>query len=125
MKEKIFVYGTLLEGQGNHRAFLSNARKFGEYTTEPEFTMLHLGGFPGVVPEGETAVIGEVYEVTEEEFRHVDSLEGYNERNPKSGLYNRMQISTPFGLAWMYTINDRYSNDSQTNIIKSGSWLTQ
>lgn len=118
-KIKIFVYGTLLEGYGNHRHFLSNAEKLGEYQTDPKFTMISLGGFPGLMEGGKTSIQGEVYEVTEEEFKNVDRLEGYNAHNPTTGLYNRIQIPTEYGNAWVYIINrssDRYP------IITNGSW---
>jgi len=123
MKKLIFVYGTLLEGYGNHAHFLKGkGRKLGGYTTEPEFTMYDVGYFPGVKHEGNTSIIGEVYEVDEETFQHIDGLEGYNPEAPQSGLYNRKQINTPWGEAWIYIINHTFTQD---NIVASGSWRTR
>jgi len=123
-KEKIFVYGTLLKGCSNHPYFLSEAKKLGSHTTEPEFTMLHLGGFPGVVANGNTAIVGEVYEVTEQQLEGIDHLEGYNSENPQFGLYNKKQINTPWGPAWIYIYNAR-RDISDSQIIHSGSWNTR
>lgn len=119
-KIKVFVYGTLLEGYGNHKYFLSNAKKLGEHITSPNYTMLHLGGFPGVIQEGDTAIKGEVYEVSEEELRRLDRLEGYDLASPTSGLYNRKEIHTEWGKAWIYIYN--YYNNYNYNTIPSGSW---
>jgi gamma-glutamylcyclotransferase (GGCT)/AIG2-like uncharacterized protein YtfP len=119
-KERIFVYGTLLEGCGNHQYYLRDAKKLGEHITDSQFTMLHLGGFPGVIGIGNTAIRGEVYEITENEFRDIDGLEGYNPNNPSYGLYDRTQIKTPWGNAWIYLYNHR--DNHHFNKITSGSW---
>jgi len=125
-KRLLFVYGTLLEGHGNWRYFLEGkSKKLGEHITEPEFTMLHLGGYPGVVPNGNTSIHGEVYEVDEPTFRSIDSLEGYYENNPENGLYNRQLINTPYGEAWIYIFNGGRRGSSYYNIIESGSWTKQ
>jgi len=118
----IFVYGTLLSGQGNHIYFLGDSKKVGEHVTEPEFEMLHLGGYPGLVEKGHTAITGEVYEVDELTFRHIDGLEGYHNTEPSSGLYNRKQIATPYGDAWVYIYNDRGRDLGNYRRIPSGSW---
>ena len=88
MKHLIWVYGTLKRGKGNHR-FLSEggATFLGNARTEPAFTMLHLGGFPGVVRAGKTVVHGELYEVNDEILGRLDRLEGH------PNFYQRQQLS--------------------------------
>jgi gamma-glutamylaminecyclotransferase len=70
----LFVYGTLLRGQSNHR-FLGDARCLGAARTEPEFELVDLGSFPAMVRGGRTAVVGEVYALDTETLRAVDELE--------------------------------------------------
>ena len=72
----IAVYGSLKRGFGNH-SLLAKSRFVAEATTEPTFTMLSLGGFPGIVAGGETAIWCEVYEVDKETLHRLDRLEGH------------------------------------------------
>ncbi len=78
--EYYFVYGTLKQGHGNNRILQqSSTAKFIENAiTEPNFTMISLGAFPGVVEGGSTAIHGEIWSVEDDETkRRLDSLEGY------------------------------------------------
>jgi gamma-glutamylcyclotransferase (GGCT)/AIG2-like uncharacterized protein YtfP len=59
---RIFVYGSLLSGQPNHRV-LARAALVVEAVTEPRFALHDLGAFPGMVAGGEHAIAGEVYAV--------------------------------------------------------------
>ena len=75
---KVFVYGTLKSG-GSIRG-LSN---FGDgavivgkaKTTYPDYKMLDLGAFPGVLMGGEHHIQGEVWEVSDEVAEHLDAIE--------------------------------------------------
>ncbi|RYZ17557.1 MAG: gamma-glutamylcyclotransferase [Myxococcaceae bacterium] len=73
---RIFVYGTLLAGESNHR-LLRTARLLGRARTEAAWTMVSLGGFPGVHVGGETSIAGEVYEVDTATLAELDRLEGH------------------------------------------------
>ena len=121
VKTKVFVYGSLLAGFGNH-GLLKEATFLGEDETPEGFGIVSLGGFPGALHvDGNKKVIGEVYEVNEDNFKRLDRLEGYNSERPTNGFYNRELINTKFGEAYIYTINGEYR--SKTNpIIDSGSW---
>lgn len=74
----VFVYGTLLCGQSNHR-FLDGARCLGEARTAPEFDLVDLGGFPALVKGGCTSVRGEVYACDSTTLRALDELEDHPE----------------------------------------------
>lgn len=117
---KIFVYGTLKEGFGNHTWYLKNkATKLGEHTTEAKHTMVSLGGFPGVLyGKGITAIKGEVYEVDEATSKAIDGLEGY------PTFYDKVIINTPYGDATMYVLSKAYLSRGfmQMPIIETGDW---
>lgn len=73
---RLFVYGTLQEGCGNHR-YLAGARLLRRARTRPEYTLVSLGGFPGLLDGGGTAVVGEVYAVDDRMLAAIDRLEGH------------------------------------------------
>lgn len=75
MKHNLFVYGTLQKGHHNHH-FLKGAT-FLEKAQINGFKMLHLGGFPGIVPSDDTSgITGELYSITDEMLPALDRLEG-------------------------------------------------
>lgn len=112
MRHLVFVYGTLLRGEVNHR-LLQDAEWVGEHRTEPRFSLVRLGAYPGLIAGGRTAVRGELYRVDQAGLRALDVLEDY----PR--LYDRRLLATPFGRAWAYlyrgSVRDR-------PLIPSGDW---
>lgn len=112
MQHRVFVYGTLLRGEVNH-GLLADAAFVGVHRTEPRFTLLLLGPFPGLIPGGSTAVSGEVYRVDQAGLRTLDRLEDY----PR--LYGRRLIATPYGRAWFYLYRGPVKDRP---LIVSGDW---
>lgn len=109
----VFVYGTLRRGQSNH-ALLARAAFLGEHTTEPGYTMLDLGWYPGVVQGGADSIRGELYRVDADTLAALDVLEDYPD------LYTRKRIQTPLGGAWIYL----YLHAAPaTAIVAGGNWL--
>lgn len=110
---RVFVYGTLKEGHGNHR-FLEDAEFLGKGSLRG-FEMYHLGGFPAIVDSGEDEYVhGELYLVNEKEFAGLDMLEGY----PR--LYDRKKVK-PVNLdeeCWVYFMH-RIPSDHK---IEEGIW---
>lgn len=131
---KVFVYGTLLSGEYNHRV-LAGAKYLGTATlSSKNFLLFNLGPYPGLHSKdglkAESADIqGEVYKVDDNGLAHLDQLEGYRASNPERSLYLRITvevtltnkedktISTMSCLT--YTINHP---QSERTAIVSGSW---
>jgi len=107
MSNKVFVYGTLKSG-GQIRGL----NQFGDgavivgkaQTVYPDYDMIDLGAFPGVVKGGTYKIQGEVWEVDDETMQDLDAIEGYPD------FYNREVTMTTQGKAWMYYLpRDTYA----------------
>lgn len=110
----VAVYGSLKQGNGNH-LLLDGSEFKGVDGTLPEYTMYSMGGFPCVTEGGSTSIHVEVYEVEDGVFNRLDRLEGY------PSFYNRKEIDTMYGKAWMYYIKDG-SYLGELNIVDTGRW---
>lgn len=114
---RVFVYGTLLRGEGNHR-LLMGAQFVAQARTQSEFTFHDLGGCPGMIRgtdcEHQT-VLGELYDVDEEILAALDRLEGH----PR--FYRRTEILIDRAPVQTYLLpRDRFGHLPR---IPSGSWL--
>lgn len=72
----VFVYGSLLSGE-NHHSFLGGAKPLGEAMTEPVFSLVDFGDFAALIPDGQTAVHGELYDVDPGLLARLDELEDH------------------------------------------------
>ena len=109
MTHSVFVYGTLKRGRGNHITYLASARFVGEAHTTESFMMFG-HGFPlaRLPNKGDNywfaaKVKGEIFEVSMDELRHLDSLEGH------PSFYKRTLTAVdeyPEAKVWMYHWND-------------------
>lgn len=114
---RVFVYGTLLAGEPNHRV-LAGARLVANARTEPAFELRDLGAFPGLVRGGAHAVAGEVYEVDEATLAALDRLEGH----PRS--YRRTRIALDDGsLVETYLLPPEQVEGRP--VIASGNWRSR
>ncbi len=112
MRQRVFVYGTLLRGEVNHR-LLDGADWLGPHRTSPCFTLYRVGAYPGAARGGATAIVGEVYAVDGAGLRQLDRLEDY------PLLYDRHWIPTPYGRAWIYVYRGRLRDRP---VIGGGDW---
>ncbi len=104
---KVFVYGTLKRGYGNHR-LLEGSLFLGEALTKGEFT-LYDGGFPYLKENGFSQIKGELYQVDDETFERLDHLEGYPSH------YNRVETTVTLDkggyeelhFPWVYVASER------------------
>ncbi len=113
-RTRVFVYGTLLAGESNHR-HLAYARLVGEAQTRPEFTLYDLGFYPGMVRVGTCVILGEIYEVDEPTLAALDRLEAH----PR--FYRRTAIELASGdEVETYLLTVQQVADRPT--IPGGSW---
>lgn len=95
----VFVYGSLKLGYGNHPILGASPLRDVTRTVSRNFTMVSLGGFPGVELGGSYNIEGEVYEVTDEVLARLDRLES------NGSFYQRYQTFLANGdTAWMYCL---------------------
>jgi gamma-glutamylcyclotransferase (GGCT)/AIG2-like uncharacterized protein YtfP len=114
--QKVFVYGTLKKGMGNHNGYLDKCRLLGIGTTQG--IMFHLGYFPAInLSEHFSPIMGEVYECMWDDILHMDMLEGVNYNH-----YCRVEIPMDgYGKVWTY-IFDREMAARQEYVIPTGEW---
>lgn len=91
---EVFVYGTLMNGESNHH-FLENSSCLGTSTVEG-YDMYNVGWYPAIVA-GDGMIIGELYEVPQEDMSRIDMLEG------EGSLYIRKcEMTSSESLAYIY-----------------------
>ena len=71
---KLFVYGTLRKNHNNN-LLLTTSTYLGEAVSENGYT-LAVSGIPYLI-KGDDNVIGELYEVNEDDLQFIDMLEGH------------------------------------------------
>lgn len=92
---KLFVYGTLKKGYGNH-GYIGGSKLITQSAVIDGYDMYSLGGFPGVV-KGKGTVYGELYEIDDETLGHCDLLEGYRAKQPDNSMYIRTDVTCTIG----------------------------
>jgi gamma-glutamylaminecyclotransferase len=110
---KMFVYGTLRQGQTAHH-LLAGARLIATAWTEPEYTLLDMGTFPALVSGGETAVLGEIYEVDADVLATLDRYED------APHLYRRVLVAIEGHEAFVYLL--RAENGANRPKLWHGDW---
>ena len=111
---RVFVYGTLMRGEGNHD-LLAGSELVGPGCTPPRYTLRDLGAFPGLVAGGEHAVEGEVYIVGPDTLARLDQLEGHPQ------FYQRAPIALEDGTIVETYLLPRGRVEGRP-VIASGSW---
>lgn len=110
--DKVFVYGTLMRGHGNHSYYLTQSEFLGtgEIT---DYAMYEVSSFPGIVPESGEVVKGEVYRIDQDTLRRLDQLEG------EGSLYLRRNVEVLLNgklvQAWTYVWNHEITGKVKVN----------
>jgi gamma-glutamylaminecyclotransferase len=112
----LFVYGTL-QSFGANNAQMSGCTLLRSAVTDPCYTLLHFGLYPGLVNTGSTAVHGELWEVPPSEIRRLDRFEGVEQ-----GVFTRAAVRVRGeAAAYAYFINDSHAILGAE--ILTGAWV--
>ena len=135
---RVFVYGTLREGEYNH-SYISNnlVKSLGVYKTREKFYMIYKNGlsFPYLVAASllqlntpPIQITGEVYEITEEGLNQINLLEGVPRHYQRDVIF--VENGSSFAMCFIYVLNDvnyikkiQESMEEGFSIITSGDWL--
>jgi gamma-glutamylcyclotransferase (GGCT)/AIG2-like uncharacterized protein YtfP len=109
VRERVFVYGTLMLGHSNHRVLVELAAfRIGEARSVAARTLVDLGPYPALLPTdatrdaGAAGVTGEIFEVDESALEVLDVFEGCPD------LYRRERIALEHAgtaiEAWTYVL---------------------
>ena len=110
---KVFVYGTLREGEAN-AYLLREAVKLGDECLSSGYLLYDLEAYPAaVVSRNGAPLFGEVYQINEAILRDLDWLEEYPVE------YDRVEIETSYGKAWIYLYNQSVAG---LPVIGHGDW---
>jgi gamma-glutamylcyclotransferase (GGCT)/AIG2-like uncharacterized protein YtfP len=110
---KVFVYGTLRRGQTAHH-LLAGVRFIGTAWTEREYTLLDMGSYPALVSGGETAVLGEIYEVDADVLAELDRYED------APGLYRRVLTAIGGHEVFVYLLRAEHASNRPK--LRHGDW---
>ena len=119
----VFVYGTLLRGEANHRR-LHHARVRAAKAFVAGALLYDTGrGYPAMtMASGGPAVYGEVYEVDAATLRSLDELEDYYGPDDPRNEYERISVEAETGegmvRAWTYVFREPPRGER----IESGDW---
>ncbi|MCB0220701.1 MAG: gamma-glutamylcyclotransferase [Chrysiogenetes bacterium] len=113
---RLFVYGTLMRGESNHR-YLKSARFERAAATRAEFALADFGDYPAIVRPGSCAITGELYEIDEATLARVDELEEVPE------FYERCEIVLEDGtVALTYVLPVHFVEREGGTILDHGDW---
>ncbi|MCB2184960.1 MAG: gamma-glutamylcyclotransferase [Deltaproteobacteria bacterium] len=123
---RIFVYGTLLEGQRNHHFITADRHIAPPQEARLPGLLYDFGAFPGYWPEKDGWVWGQLWEVDDldEILVKLDVLEGFYGWDQPDNFYRRelreVELAPRGGelLAWTYCLCERPLKPA----IKSGDW---
>ena len=128
---KLFVYGTLRKGRYNYDIYLKDNSKFLQYAYI-KGTLYSLKGkvYPAIV-EGDSMVLGEIFEVDQETFDRMDAMEGYvpgrfdNEYDKIETdiLDENGQVIDCLPVYW-YNIKPEAQKNLLDQVIESGDYVT-
>jgi len=118
---KVFVYGTLRKGRGNNR-LLEDTVFIGKGKTTNKYH-LTAGGLPYVSKSKSTSqVVGEVYEVTDQQLKRLDMLEGYDPNNHNGSWYKREIIDITLDDGNKEKAALYFNDDEGNSIIYNGDY---
>jgi len=109
----LFVYGTLMRAESAHE-LLGPSRFIAQARTEPAFTLVDLGHYPGLVAGGSDRVVGEIWEVSRGAIDRLDRYEEVPE------VYERRTLELGTRRAQAYVLRAEHAAGKPR--IASGDW---
>lgn len=128
MNTFLFVYGTLKKDQFNHQLLASLGAEFIDEVELMNVAMYRTRAsfFPIAIPSEGDRIFGEVYKIKTEHMSKIDTLEGFNRKEPAKSLFIRDVCSVggciPGGRAWIYLFNPLRKNEIPSDAIKIQRW---
>lgn len=124
MKHRVFVYGTLKNGESNS-LLLWSSQYIGPEVIEG-YRMYDLGVYPAIVKTDNKneMVGGEVWEISSGTMEVIDKMEGWKGDNNPQNLYNKDVVQTNYGEAFVYSLNIAEHERLNYPIIADGNWST-
>ena len=124
--EKIFVYGTLMNGEIRNSTLMEYSNGEGKPASTTG-SMLNLGDYPGMIAGNEGVIQGEVYQIDQVylTLQTLDSIEGFYGYDSTHSLFTRtiVRIHTEQGHEWAWTYVYNKENNREYEVIESGNWL--
>ena len=115
-KHKVFVYGTLREGHGNH--YLLDTSKWLDYAETKQKYAMFEQGIPFVAKGVElTTITGEVYEVSDDVLGWLDQLEGHPYAYKREEVDIKLNFTNKIIKAWLY-----FYPNPRGRVIESGDY---
>ena len=99
-QRKVFVYGTLMKGEANHK-YLEGSKYLGKATIRG-YEMYDVGWYPAIVA-GDSLIVGELYQVSIGDMPSIDMLEGEGHLYDKTcETVTDAEGNTIFALVYVY-----------------------
>jgi gamma-glutamylcyclotransferase (GGCT)/AIG2-like uncharacterized protein YtfP len=116
--ERLFVYGTLRNRYSENPPAVLHGAVIRDYR----------GCFPYIRLGGDSHVVGEVIDVTDEKLSSFDRYEGYDESSPQTSFYVRTRtvVTFPDGSTeecWIYVGGQEFDDD-ENSVVESGDWFS-
>lgn len=95
---RVFLYGSLKQGQYNHKRFgLDKGARFLGTTSIPKFRLFHNDIFPAAVPDENSkfSLMGEIYDLPPALFLQLERME-------RGAGYTEIIVETPLGPSFIF-----------------------
>jgi len=115
----VALYGSLRKGGVSHH-IVANQIFLGSFDTEPIYDMYVFGLYPVLIRDGNTSIRMEVYDVSEEIYKKLETIRQHNDETQETELFEKSLIYTPYGLATTFFSSLKVSNKVK---VSSGDWL--
>jgi len=124
-KYKVFVYGSLLKGLGNHRVIDQPGVKFlcKDSIRAKLFTSHWSWPFIVFSQSNKDRVYGETYEVPRNVFQRLDQLEGYSPNDSSSLFFRKYAFTKEKHRVHIYEGGTHLRNARQRFWLTKGDWF--